>query len=260
MAQSVERTLDILETLASNKEDISLSHLCETLNLSISTTHRLLHTLIARGYAAQDKDTRRYGPGPKLLEIAASATNNSRFNLRRIAKAWLQHLTASTGETSNLVEPRGNEIIYIDQVISPRLVRMFTEVGRRSPLYCTSAGKAILAAWTPQQFDAYLLSAELPSWTSHTITSPERLRLEIKQTQQRGFAIDDEEREEGVRCVAAPIFDHAGRCVAALSISGPATRMTMERVHELGPHVRQAALECSMQLGYHLEHAAPNVR
>jgi IclR family acetate operon transcriptional repressor len=250
MVQSVDRTLDILEALARAEGDVSLSQLHEQLDLPLGTVHRLLNTLSERGYVVQDKGTRRYGPGPKLLEIAARAAGNSRFNLRQVAQPGLQRLTACTGETSNLVVPQGNEIVYIDQVVSPRLVRMFTEVGRRLPFYCTGAGKAILAGFSKQQAEAYLHNMHLEATTPHTITSSDELRAAIEAARVHGFAIDDEEREEGVRCVAAPVFDHTGACVAALSISGPTTRVTREHVRELGPLVRSVADACSAQLGY----------
>jgi IclR family transcriptional regulator, acetate operon repressor len=248
--QSVDRTFDILELLALNGEDIGLSQLHEKLNLSIGTIHRLLHTLIERGYAAQDKDTRRYGPGPKLLEVAARAASNSRFNLRRVAYPFLEQLTAVTGETANLVTLHGTEVVYIDQVMSAHLVRMFTHVGRRSPLYCTGAGKAILSTFTEQQLDHYLQTVRLERVTPRTIVTPDHLREELIRTRDRGFAIDDEEREQGVRCAAAPIFDHLGLCTAAISISGPTTRLSRKRALELGEKVRAGAAECSAQLGY----------
>jgi len=253
MVQSVERTLDILEALASAPEDVTLSQLHTISGLPLGTVHRLVSSLIERGYADQDKTTRRYGPGPKILEIAAAAMRNNRFSLRYTAQPILQTLTATTSETSNLVVLQGHEIVYVDQVVSPRLVRMFTEVGRRSPLYCTGAGKAILSALSPHQVAAYLSSTMLEPITPYTLTSASALRQELDVAQQRGYAVDNEEREEGVRCVAAPIFDHMGLCIAALSISGPTTRVTAERVHELGSMVRDAAAACSIQLGYRAE-------
>ncbi len=259
MVNSVERTLDILEELSGTTDSVSLTQLHAVLGLPLGTLHRLLSTLIKRGYASQDKETRRYGPGPKLLEVAACATSNSCFNLRLIACPFLQQLTGMTGETSNLVVLQELDGVYMDQAASPRLVRMFTEVGRRAPLYCTGAGKAILSGFAPYQLDAYLATTELKRWTPRTVTSPKRLRSEIKRTQQRGFAIDNEEREEGVCCVAAPIFNHAGICVAAVSVSGPKMRMDHQRAFELGPLVRRTAYECSVRLGYSVPAEVPGV-
>ncbi|GAB4429450.1 MAG: IclR family transcriptional regulator [Chloroflexi bacterium OHK40] len=250
MVQSVERTLDVLEVIASSDDEVSLSEVCERVGLPLGTVHRLLGTLLARGYAVQNKATRHYGPGPRLLEVAARAANNQRFDLRRIGREALRELTAATGETSNLLLRRGSAVVYVEQVVSQQTVRMFTEVGQHAPLYCTGGGKAILASLPAGQLEAYLAATRLEPHTTHTITTPEQLRRELEETRQRGFALDNEEHELGVRCVAAPIFDHSGACVAALSISGPATRLSAERALAFGPLVRQAAAICSAQLGY----------
>ena len=250
MVQSLDRALDVLEALADAEGDISLSQLSENIGLPLGTVHRLLGSLVARGYAAQDRETRLYGPGPRLLEVAARAAGNRRFDLGRIARPALQRLTEATDETSNLVILHNDEGVYSEQVTSPRLVRMFTEVGQRVPLYCTGSGKAILSALSPDLLEAYLAHTTLQGFTPRTITSAEQLRAELEIARQQGFALDDEERELGVCCVAAPIFDRFGHCLAALSISGPTARMSIERARALGSLVRQAADACSAQLGY----------
>jgi IclR family acetate operon transcriptional repressor len=248
--QVLDRTFDILERLAGAGQDLGVSDLHAELGLPLGTLHRLLENLVRRGYAAQDPKTRRYGPGPKLLEIGALALVSARFDLHRIVRQQLEALTAATGETSNLVVPQGNDGVYLDQVASPHLVRMFTEIGRRAPLYCTGAGKAILSGMTPESIDAYLWRVELEPWTPHTPSTTEALRADITEARIRGYALDNEERELGVRCVAAPIFDVTGRCLGAISISGPTTRVTPEVIDEIGPLVRHAAGICSAQLGH----------
>ncbi|NJN16176.1 MAG: IclR family transcriptional regulator [Oscillochloris sp.] len=250
MVQSLDRALDVLEALAEAEAGISLSQLTAQLDLPLGTVHRLLSSLAARGYAAQEPDTRLYGPGPRLLAVATRAARNRRFQINRIAQQELQQLTAITGETSNLLVLQGDEGVYSEQVTSPRLVRMFTEVGQRVPLYCTGGGKAILSGMLAEQLQAYLRSTALYAFTPKTLTDPEALQSEIAKARALGFARDDEERELGVYCVAAPIFDRHGRCVAALSISGPISRFTPERAADLGPHVRAAADRCSAELGY----------
>jgi DNA-binding IclR family transcriptional regulator len=205
---------------------------------------------VKRGYAAQDTRTRRYGPGPKLLELGASVQGHARFGLQRLARAHLEELTARTGETSNLVVRQGWEGVYLHQVEGAHLVRMFTEIGRRTPLYCTGAGKAILIGLRPEQLDEYLTQVSLAPWTPHTICHPDQLRADLDRAREQGFALDDEERELGVRCVAAPVFDGAGRCVGALSISGPTTRITLDLALQLGPLLRDVAAACSARLGY----------
>ncbi len=251
MVQSLDRALDVLEALAAGDDDVGLSQITERTGLPLGTAHRLLSSLVARGYAAQDRETRLYGPGPKLLEVAARAAASRRFGLNRIARPCLRDLTGATDETSNLLVLQGDEGVYSEQVASPRLVRMFTEVGQRVPLYCTGGGKAILSGFPEEQLEAYLARTTLRSFTPKTIATPEGLRRELAEAHLHGFALDDEEREVGVCCIAAPIFDRQGRCVAALSISGPTTRMSRERALSLGPLVRQAANTCSAQLGFH---------
>jgi IclR family acetate operon transcriptional repressor len=251
MSRSAERALDVVEALAAAESDLSLSELQAELGLPLPTLHRLIGMLTERGYAVRHEPSRRYGPGPKLLAVAASATSRGRFDLRRVAIPVLREVTAQTGETSNLISPYGRrEIVYIEQVLSPQMVRMFTEVGHRAPLYCTAAGKAILAALFPQQLEEYLAEVDLEALTPGTITSRKELRREIEVTRERGFAVDDEERAEGVRCVAGALLNHAGICVGAISVSGPSTRMSLERTLEIGPQVRNWAAECSRRLGY----------
>lgn len=250
MVQSLDRALDVLEALAEAPDELALSQITERVGLPLGTVHRLLSGLVERGYAAQDRETRLYGPGPRLLEVAARAAANRRFGLSRIARPALQELTAATGETSNLLTIQGDEGVYSEQVASPHLVRMFTEVGQRVPLYCTGGGKAILSGLPPEQIEAYLARTSLRAFTPKTLAAPELLCAELEQARARGFALDDEEREAGVCCVAAPVFDRFGRCVAALSISGPSTRLSPERAAELGPLVRRAADTCSLALGY----------
>jgi IclR family acetate operon transcriptional repressor len=253
MVQSLDRALDLLEALAEAGDDLTLSHLAEQVSLPLGTVHRLLSGLVERGYAAQDRETRLYGPGPRLLEMAARAAANRRFSLIRIARPALQELTAATDETSNLLVLQGDEGVYSEQAASARLVRMFTEVGQRVPLYCTGGGKAILSGFSAEQLEAYLARTALRAYTPKTLTTPERLRAEIAQARAQGFALDDEEREAGVFCVAAPIFDRFRRCVAALSLSGPTTRLARERAVALGPQVRRAADRCSLALGFRVE-------
>lgn len=247
--QAVERVLDLLEALAGTEEDLRLSQLHAQLGLPLGSVHRLLSALVERGYVVQDPETQRYGPGTQLLVLAAAATNNSRFRLQHLARPMLQTLVTSTGETANLVLLEGHEIVYIDQALGNHLVTMFTVPGRRAPLYCTGAGKAILSGFTPSQFDVYLAAVQMEQVTPQTLTDAQMLRDEIGRARERGFAIDDEEREEGVRCVAAPVYNHLGASIAAISVSGPTMRLSRARVHELGPQVRDAAAACSALLG-----------
>jgi IclR family transcriptional regulator, acetate operon repressor len=252
MTRVLDRAFDILEALAGAEDTISLAELHEGLEISPATAHRLLRTMIRRGYADQDPKTRCYGPGPKLLEVAARSTTNWHLDLRRVALPCLRKLSAETGETSNLVLPYGtDEVVYIEQSKSPRTVSIFTQVGYRAPLYCTAAGKAILATFSEMQLENYLERTALEPATRRTLTDAEGLLRVMEVTRQRGFAVDDEEREEGVRCAAAAVLNHVGACVGAVSVSGPSSRIDCERIfREVGPAVRWQAAECSVRLGY----------
>ncbi len=250
MVQSITRMFDVFEALALAEEELSLTRLHAQLNLPLPTLHRLLHVLVERGYVEQNDDSRRYGPGLRILEIAEAAKRNSRFDLCRVVRPFLQRLTDDSGESSNLVIRHNTKVVYVEQVPSPRSVRMFTQVGHRAPLYCTGAGKAILSCLSTEHLDAYVATVQLERLTPQTLASREDLVQEIVNVRHHGFAVDNEEFEIGVRCVAAPIVDPAGRCVAAISVSGPTTRMTRRRAEELGPQVRHIGTLCSTQLGY----------
>jgi len=210
----------------------------------------VLNKLVARGYASQNSTSRLYGPGPKLLEVASRASTNAFFNLQSLVRPVLRELTTTTGETTNLALLKKDRVVYIDQVESAHLVRMFTEVGHQAPLYCTSVGKAMLAVFPAQQREDYLATVDLQPFTPNTLIDHQQLRAELEQAWSRGYAVDNEEREPGVRCVAAAILDHRGVCIAGVSISGPTTRVSFERIDELGRSVRAAAQRCSAQLGY----------
>lgn len=180
MVQSILRVLDILEALAFSREEVSLSQLQEELKLPPPTIHRMLKTLVARGYVEQNSTSRHYGPGFKLLLVAEAAKHNNRFALVHAARPFLHRLTEESGETSNLVIPQMHEVVYIDQVPSPQRVRMFTEVGHRAPLYCTGAGKVILSQLPASQIAAYVASVNLMQLTPHTFASANALLSEIE--------------------------------------------------------------------------------
>lgn len=246
--QSVERTFDVLESLASARRPVAITELSQKLGLHISTVHRLLATLIERGYARRDETTGKYGIGSRLLELASHLSEG--VDLRQEAHPVLERLAVTVGETANLSVRSGNNLVYIDQVQSARLVRMFTRVGSSAPLYCTGSGKLFLAfSPDPTDLDQYLSVTTLEPRTKGTLTTPAALRAELQKIRERGYSLDNEEMEEGVICVAAPIFDRMGQITSALSVSGPASRM-LKDVAEIAIPVCQSATEISHALGY----------
>ena len=246
--QSLERALDILEALASFNDGAGIVELSGRVSLHVSTVHRLLATLERRGYARQNPQTHRYSLGNRVLQLGRAVHDQS--DLRAEARPYLQRLTDLSGETSNLMVLHQDEVMYIDQVQSPRLVRMFAEIGRRVPLHSTGGGKAILASMPAPERCGLLAARPLVAVTPHTINSIDRLEHALEEVRSKGYAVDDEEQEEGVRCVAGPVRDHGGKVVGALSLSGPTTRMTRERIEELGRLVARTCIEFSRSLGY----------
>jgi DNA-binding IclR family transcriptional regulator len=246
--QSLDRALDILEALAGAGRGIGIVDLSARVGLHASTVHRLLATLVVRGYARQSPRSQRYSLGTRVLQLGRSF--HDRSDLRQEAHRYLQILTEKSGETANLVMRDGDEVVYIDQVQSPHLVRMFAEIGRRVPLHSTAGGKAILASWDPAELNRLVAEKGLSGKTSYTITTQKDLEHALLEVRRSGYAVDDQEQEEGVRCVAGPVGDQTGDVIAALSISGPITRMTRSRIAELGQLVASVCGELSAALGY----------
>jgi IclR family acetate operon transcriptional repressor len=153
-----------------------------------------------------------------------------------------------SGESSNLASLDKNSVVYIDQVPAPRMVRMFTEPGNRVPPHATGTGKVLLAYQPREAIDAAIRQSGLPRLTPHTITDPEWLRSELDDIREQGYALDSEEMEEGVRCLAAPVLGPDGRILAAMSISGPAGRLDQDRIEQLIPHLKEIAAQFSQSL------------
>ncbi len=246
--QSVERTFDVLEALAATDGELGILDLSNRVGLHASTVHRLLATLVLRGYARQSSQTGRYSLGPRALLLGRAFSDQS--TIRAEAHPFLQRLVEASGETANLSTLDYDEAVYIDQVSSPQVVRMFAEIGRRVPLHSTGCGKVLLAYVEPAERNRIIAARGLPAVTRNTITTPQELERAMAEVRRCGFAVDDEEHDEGVRCVAGPVRDHMDKVIAAVSLSGPTSRVTKEKIPELGRLVTQACLELSMALGY----------
>ncbi len=238
--QSVDRALDLLEALAAADGEVSITALAARTGLHVSTVHRLLATLLRRGYVRQNPETSRYYAGAKLATLAEGRSRFGELRLR--ARPILRAIAEQTRESTNLVVLDDVMAVYIESIPSSQVVRLFTQVGNRVPLHATGAGKVLLAALPQARRDTLLDRLELRPYTAHTLVDPAALRRALDEARERGFAIDDEEYDEGVRCVAVPVggMDHA---VAALSVSAPAMRLTRQRCLELVPLLRRSAAE-----------------
>jgi len=233
--QSVDRALDLLEALAAAEGEVSITALAARTTLHVSTVHRLLSTLLRRGYVRQNPET--------------LAEGRSRFGeLRLRARPVLRAITEATRETANLVVLDDLAAVYIETIPSPQVVRLFTQAGNRVPLHATGAGKALLAALPAARRDSVLDRLELRPYTPHTIVDAAVLRRAVEEIRERGYAIDDEEYDDGVRCVAVPVMGAPNELIGSLSISAPANRLTRQRCTELVPLLRRSASELAAAL------------
>jgi IclR family transcriptional regulator, acetate operon repressor len=242
--QSLERALDILELLGGSEGELGVTEIGPSVGLPNGTAHRLLTTLTRRGYARQNPETRKYSLGIKAFALAT----NARERLGPLARPFLEELMEVSRESSNLAMLDKNSVVYLEQVSAPRMVRMFTEPGNRVPPHSSGTGKVLLAYQSKESIDAIALQSGLPRFTPHTITDVEQLKRELERIREQGYALDFEEMEEGVRCLAAPVFGPEGRILAAMSVSGPASRLHEERLEELIPHIKGIASDFSMSL------------
>jgi IclR family acetate operon transcriptional repressor len=232
--QSVERALTLLEALADAGGELSLTEIAAAAGLPLATIHRLVRTLMDRGYVAQ-LPSRRYSLGPRLINLGDRASGM----LADWAQPRLLELVGALGETANLSMLDGDKVAYVAQVQSPHPMRMFTEVGNRVPLHSTGVGKVLLAQLNDRDLAVLVRRIGLPALTPASITDAEAFAAEVRAAGDRGYALDDEETQVGVRCVAVPLVGAPG--AFALSVSGPAVRMTFDVVHRAVPLLQSAA-------------------
>ena len=233
-AQTVQRALDILELAAERGGGLAIVDIASALELSPPTAHRLCRTLVERGYMRQLAD-RRYALGIRLVPLGNAANELIGVD----AESVLADLVAEIGETANLAILTGHQAEYVAQAPSRYAMRMFTEVGRRVDLHCTGVGKALLAQLDGEAVTAILRRAGMARQTDYTITTQTALAAELERIREAGYALDEQEQEIGVRCVAVPVGNELSWM--ALSISGPVTRMTDEVIERAIPLLRSGA-------------------
>ena len=240
--QSLAKGLKILNLLEHSRNGMGTTEIAKQLSIDKSSASRLLHTLANYGFVEQDEHSTRYLLGPQLLTLGQHLLN--RITLRDHARPYLHELVDKTGECAHLAIQAQRQALYIDQVESTAALRVESEIGTLSPLHCTALGKVMLA------FGGCPIHDELRPFTHRTVTDPSTLDAQLTQTVNRGYAIDDEEYNYGVRCVAAPVYDHRGVLVGAIGISGPAGRVTLERIDDFGNVVKETAYALSARMGF----------
>jgi DNA-binding IclR family transcriptional regulator len=250
----LDRALAILDLLSADGPDLSLGEVSDKLALHKSTVHRLIMVLERHKLIERNSINGRYRLGLKLFELGTRAV--SQLDLRERARPVLEQLVLETSETVHLGILDDTEVLYLDKVEPTRSVRMSSSVGRRNPAYCTAMGKSILAYLPEPQVEAIVRKHGLKAMTANTLTSLLELKAELAAIRERGYAVDNEEIEEGVRCVGCVVRDFSGGPIAAISVSGPAFRISREKAKSLSRPVTAAANALSAELGYKQERVA----
>jgi IclR family KDG regulon transcriptional repressor len=252
LVQTIERASSILDILGQSSQGISIRELSNKIKLPKGTTHRLLSSLSYFGYVRQDPKTRDYFLGFKLVDLGQLLL--SQLDLRKEAEPFLRVLAERTRETVHLVFLDQDEIVYIDKVETdqhPSGLRMASRVGLRNPAHSCAVGKVLLSYLSEEELSRLIKKKGLAKRTENTITDPAQLKEHLKTVRTQGYATDDEENEKGIRCAAAPIFDEGGKAIAAISISGPAFRVTKKIIQEsLKKKVIETASNISRRIGF----------
>ena len=244
--QSLDRALGILEVLAEG-EGMSLTELAEASGQAPATVYRVLATFQAHGIVEVQPATQLWFVGQAAFRIGSAFLG--RTSLVEEARVVMRELMSDTGETTNLAIADGGQVVFLSQVETHEPIRAFFRPGTHGPIHASGIGKALLAYLPATTIARIVREQGLAAFTAHTITDPQRLVAELAEIRARGWAVDDEERTEGMRCIAAPIFNEFREAVAGVSISGPIVRMDREKGRDFGERVRAAADRITEAIG-----------
>lgn len=246
--QSAVKTMNILEALAESGQPMRLLDLAKATNMNTSTTLRFLNSLIECGYVFQNPDTQKYMLTLRIVSIADSSNVLSR--MKDILRDVLTQLAYDCNESVCLAVNQENEVLYLDVVDGPsRILKATQRIGHNAPLYCTGVGKLMLLDYSPEQLKS-IANKGMEKLTENTITTLKGLKIELEKIKLNMYAIDNEECEYGLRCIAAPIFNKNDEIIAALSVTGPSGRLTDHKIDEIRGAVTNAAEKASSLLGY----------
>lgn len=245
---SLDRAVSVLEALSESDLPLSLAEICQRMNLHKSTAHRSLMVL-ERSALIERTQENRFRLGLKLYELGNRAVEQ--IDLRARVQPFFRRLAMQVGETVHLSVLQKTSVVYLDKVEPNRRVCMTSKVGTSNPVYCTSMGKAMLAFQTSEVIEQIIARIRFVRYTRKTLCTREALLKALERVRRRGYAIDDEEIEVGVRCIGAPIFDDNRRAIAAVSVSGPSSRITAQSIPVIAEHVLGCCREISASLGMH---------
>lgn len=236
--RAVERALAVLSCFTNQTPELTLTQISERIGINKSTVHRLLATLERNQFLERDLLTGIYRPGKRLLQLAHLALEHN--DLRRLAIPFLQLLCELHRENVNLSILDGTDVVYLDVIESPQRVKLAAETGQRLPAFCTASGKAILA-YLPDEVVRQSLAGGIPQYTQRTLTSPGELMEDFVRAREQGYAISEQEFEDGINAIAAPIFNAGHQPIASISVAGPAYRLSRERMVEISPSIVDTA-------------------
>jgi DNA-binding IclR family transcriptional regulator len=244
---SVSTSIRLLKAFSEERHEIGISDLAKRLGVAKSTVHRLAVTLVADGMLEQNPDSGRYRLGMALFSLGSLVRR--RMTMSNEARPLLRELREKVNETVHLAVLDGSEIMYVFNLESTQAIRMRSDVGVRKPAYCTAEGQVMLA-FQPPEVVARVVNGGLAARTPQTVTDPESLKKVLDGVRARGCAIEDEESELGMRCIAAPLRNDAGEVVAAVGLAGPVSRLSKKALATFVPHVIETAAAISARLGH----------
>lgn len=245
--QILDRVMDIIELLSTSTQGMGVTEIGNKLKLHKSTVHRLINSLARRGYIEKDPKTSLYKIGLKFVEI--SSLHLHQLELKTEATPFMHRLAEVTKQVSHLAILDESDVVYIEKVDIVQSIRLYSQIGKRIPVYCSALGKVLLSSESIEKQRQVLDSIKLKSFTENTITDRMALEIELYKTKQMGWAVDNEEHEEGVRCIAAPVRDFTGKVIAALSISGDKNSINIVKHEYLVKSVIEAAEGISKCMG-----------
>jgi len=246
--QTLERALDIIELLSCERDGLGVTEIGNRLDLHKSTVHRLLTALGERGYIEQDTARKTYRLGLKFIEIGSLRLNH--LELKTEAAPILRNLAENFRQPVHLAILRGSDAVYMEKIEAVTNLRIYSQIGKRIPVYCSALGKSLLMDMSPQQISSLAGGIHYEQFTDKTQTGIDNLLAAVELTRTRGWAVDDEEHETGIRCIAAPVRDYTGTIIASVSVAGDKSIISPERDAEIGNTVKNAAELISRRMGY----------
>jgi len=245
--ESLKKVFSVIDLLNRNKE-MKLQEIANALEMYKSTVHRIVSILVANGYLDKDGETKKYKLGLKFVDVASHVIEN--LDIRAVACECIEELNSITKETVHLAMLLDNQAIYVDKKESTHAIRMYSQIGKIAPLYCTGVGKAILAFQPPDILNKLVDSISFHQYTPNTVKSRKQLLIELDSIRKDGYALDREEHEKNMICLAAPVRDYTKKVIASISITAVSPRMSIEELLSYKEIILEKGFEISRRLGY----------